>query len=147
VAEDGDSLEVGARRPIPRSELDLRFTRSGGPGGQHVNTSSTRAEVIFDLAGSPSLTDEEKDLARRRLRRRLDAEGRLRVVAQDERSQLRNRELAIARLEELLREALRPPPPPRRPTAPTRSAREQRLDGKRRTGQVKRLRRPPDTEE
>jgi ribosome-associated protein len=143
----GDVLDVGAARPLPVAELEYRFSRAGGPGGQHVNTSSTRAEVVFDLDRSPSLTDDEKALARRRLRGRLDGEGRLRVVAQDERSQLRNRELAIRRLEELLREALRPPPPPRRPTSPTRTAREQRLAGKRRTGQAKRLRRPPDTED
>jgi ribosome-associated protein len=147
MAEGEDSLDVGAGRPIPVSELDLRFTRSSGPGGQHVNTSSTRAEVTFDLAGSPTLTAEEKERAGRRLRRRLDGEGRLRVVAQDERSQLRNRELAMRRLTDLLREALAPPPPPRRPTAPSRAKKVERVEDKRRAGQRKRLRRPPETEE
>jgi ribosome-associated protein len=147
MAEGDDGLDVGARRPIPLSELDLRFTRSSGPGGQHVNTSSTRAEVTFDLAGSPSLTADEKERAGRRLRRRLDGEGRLRVVAQDERSQLRNRELAMRRLADLLREALAPPPPPRRPTAPSRAKKVERVEDKRRAGQLKRLRRPPDNEE
>jgi ribosome-associated protein len=108
-----------------------------------VNTSSTRVEAVFDLMGSPSLTDAERRRAARRLGSRLDAEGTLRVTAQDERSQLRNRELATRRLEHLLREALRPPPPRRRPTRPTRASQEQRLDSKRRTGARKRLRRPP----
>jgi ribosome-associated protein len=136
-------LEVGAAQPIPVSELRFRFSRSGGPGGQHVNTSSTRVELVFDLLGSPSLTDSERARATRRLGSRVEADGTLRVIAQDERSQLRNRELATSRLEELLRDALRPPPPPRRPTKPTRSSKEQRLDSKRRAGQQKRLRRPP----
>ena len=139
-----DGLDIGAAQPIPLSELRFRFSRSGGPGGQHVNTSSTRVEVVFDLLGSPSLTDAERARATRRLGSKLDADGTLRVVAQDERSQLRNRELATRRLEELLRDALRPPPPRRRATKPTRAAREQRLDSKRRAGVQKKLRRPPD---
>lgn len=137
-------LDVGAAQPIPEHELELRFTRSGGPGGQHVNTSATRVELVFDLEGSPSLTDAEKSRARRRLRSRLDAEGRLRVVAQDERSQARNRALARERLRELLRGALEPPPRPRRPTRPTAAATAERLEGKRRTATRKRARRPPD---
>ena len=144
---DGDVLDIGAERPLPVSELELRFTRSGGPGGQHVNTSSTRAELVFDVAGSPTLTDDERELARRRLRRRLDGDGRLRVVAQDERSQLRNRELATRRFVEIMRKALAPPAPPRRPTRPTRAAQERRIGEKRRTGEVKRLRRPPPADE
>jgi len=136
-------LDVGAAQPIPLSELRFRFSRSGGPGGQHVNTSSTRVELVFDLLGSPSLTDAERSRAVRRLGSRLEADGTVRVIAQDERSQLRNRELATRRLEELLRDALRPPPPPRRATKPTRSSQEQRLDSKRRAGTRKRLRRPP----
>jgi ribosome-associated protein len=144
---DGDVLDIGAERPLPASELELRFTRSGGPGGQHVNTSSTRAELVFDVAGSPTLTDDERELALRRLRRRLDGDGRLRVVAQDERSQLRNRELATRRLVEIMRKALAPPAPPRRPTRPTRAAQERRIGEKRRAGEVKRLRRPPPADE
>ena len=136
-------LDVGASRPIREDELTFRYTRSGGPGGQHVNTSSTRVELVFDVAGSPALTEPERSLARRRLRTRLDSEGRLRVVAQDERSRARNRAIAIERLVALMREALRPPPPPRRPTRPTRSATEERLGEKRRAGARKRLRRPP----
>jgi ribosome-associated protein len=136
-------LDIGASRALREEELAFRYTRSGGPGGQHVNTSSTRVELVFDLAGSPALTEPERALARRRLRSRLDSEGRLRVVAQDERSRARNRALAVERFCELMREALRPPPPPRRPTKPTRTATEQRLDTKRRAAARKRLRRPP----
>ncbi len=136
-------LDIGAARPLPPSELEFRATRSGGPGGQHVNTSSTRVELVFDLANSPTLTDAERDRARRRLRTRLDAEGRLRVVAQDERSQYRNRRLATERFCELMRAALAPPPPPRRPSRPTRAATEERLESKRRNTVRKRMRKPP----
>jgi ribosome-associated protein len=136
-------LDIGASQPLREEELVFRYTRSGGPGGQHVNTSSTRVELVFDLAGSRALTESERALARRRLRTRLDSEGRLRVVAQDERSRARNRAIAVERFCDVMREALRPPPPPRRPTKPTRTATEQRLEGKRRTGTMKRLRRPP----
>jgi ribosome-associated protein len=140
-------LDIGAERPLPESELEFRATRSGGPGGQHVNTSSTRVELVFDLEGSPTLTEAERARAARRLRRRLDADGRVRVVAQDERSQLRNRRLATERFCDLMRAALAPPPPPRRPTAPTRAARAERLESKRREGERKRLRRPPAPED
>jgi ribosome-associated protein len=125
------------------AELRFRFSRSGGPGGQHVNTTSTRVELVFDLEGSPTLTDRERSLARRRLRSRLDADGRLRIVAQDERSQTRYRGLAIERFTEAMRAALAPPPPPRRKTRPTAASRVRRLDSKRRAGETKRGRRPP----
>jgi ribosome-associated protein len=140
-------LDVGAQRPLPEDELEVRFSRSGGPGGQHVNTSATRVEVVLDVDASGSLTDDEKARIRRRLSRRLDAEGRLRVVAQDERSQARNRALATERLAELVRGALAPPPPPRRPTRPGRAAVERRLEEKRLAGQRKRARRPPQEPE
>jgi ribosome-associated protein len=136
-------LDIGAIRPLPEDELEFRASRSGGPGGQHVNTSSTRVELVFDLEASPTLTDAERTLARSRLRSRLDGDGRLRVVAQDERSQHRNRRLATDRFVELMRSALAPPPPPRRPTRPTRAATEERLESKRRDAARKRLRRPP----
>jgi ribosome-associated protein len=136
-------LDIGASRPLPLSELEFRATRSGRPGGQHVNTTSTRVELVFDLEGSPTLTDAERTRARRRLRSRLDGDGRLRVVAQDERSQHRNRRLATERFCALMRAALAPPPPPRRPTRPTRAATEERLEGKRRDAVRKRMRRPP----
>ena len=140
-------LDIGAARPLDESELEFRFTRSGGPGGQHVNTSATRVELVFDLAASQALDEVERSLAARRLRSRLDGDGRLRVVAQDERSQVRNRRLAIERFCELMREALRPPPPPRRPTRPGRAAEERRLAGKRQASTRKRLRRPPGNDQ
>jgi ribosome-associated protein len=136
-------LDIGASRPLPPDELEYRASRSGGPGGQHVNTSSTRVELVFDLEASPTLTEAERTLARSRLRSRLDSDGRLRVVAQDERSQYRNRRIATERFCELMRAALAPPPPPRRPTKPTRAATEQRLEAKRRDAVRKRMRRPP----
>jgi ribosome-associated protein len=136
-------LDIGASRPLPPSELEYRATRASGPGGQHVNTASTRVELWFDLEASPTLTDAERELARRRLRSRLDTDGRLRVVAQDERSQYRNRRLATDRFCDLMRAALAPPPPPRRPSRPTRAAKEERLEDKRRDATRKRLRRPP----
>lgn len=136
-------LDIGAAQQLREDELAFRYTRSGGPGGQHVNTSSTRVELVFDLAGSPALTERERSLARRRLRTRLDSEGRLRVVAQDERSRARNRAIAVERFCELMREALRPPPPPRRATKPSRAATRQRIEEKRQAGARKRLRRPP----
>ncbi len=144
---DGDLLEIGAASGLPMAELEFRFSRAGGPGGQHVNTSSTRVELVFDLERSPTLTDAERSRARRRLGARLDGEGRLRLVAQDERSQLRNRQLAVQRFVEAMREALAPPPPPRRPTRPSRAAKARRVEGKKRTGQVKRLRRRPEGDE
>ena len=140
-------LDIGAARPLDESELEFRFTRSGGPGGQHVNTSATRVELVFDLAASQALDELERSLAARRLRSRLDGDGRLRVVAQDERSQVRNRRLAIERFCELMREALRPPPPARRPTRPGRAAEERRLAGKRQASTRKRLRRPPGNDQ
>jgi ribosome-associated protein len=140
-------LDIGAARPLDESELEFRFTRSGGPGGQHVNTSATRVELVFDLTASQVLTDEERTLAARRLHSRLDGDGRLRVVAQDERSQSRNRRLAVERFCELMRDALRPPPPPRRATRPGRAAEERRLAGKRQASTRKRLRRPPENDQ
>jgi ribosome-associated protein len=114
-------------------ELDWRFSASGGPGGQHVNTSNTRAEVRFDIAGSPSLGPRQ----RARLLERLGPE--VRVVASDERSQLRNRELALERLRSRLADALRVATP-RRPTKPTKAAKERRLDDKRHRSETKRRR-------
>ena len=121
---------------LPRSEIELRFSRSSGPGGQHAQKSETRAEAVFDVEASTALTEAQK-------RRVVTKAGPvLRAVAQDERSQARNRELATERLVEQLREALRVPRR-RRPTKPTAASRERRLEGKRRRSQTKRLRRPP----
>ena len=120
-----------------RSEVAFRFSRSSGPGGQHAQKSSTRVEALFDVAASAGLTDAEK----RRVLARLGPV--VRSVAQDERSQLRNRELATDRIVEQLREATRVRRR-RRPTTPTAASRERRLDEKRRRGETKRLRRSTD---
>jgi ribosome-associated protein len=121
---------------LPLSDIELRVSRSSGPGGQHAQKSSTRVEALFDVEGSDALTENQK---RRVLAR---AGSVLRAVAQDERSQLRNRELAIERLVEKLRAALAVP---RRRVATKRpkAANERRLEGKRRRGRTKALRRPP----
>jgi ribosome-associated protein len=120
-----------------RSEVAFRFSRSSGPGGQHAQKSSTRVEALFDVESSVGLTDSE----RRRVLERLGPV--VRSAAQDERSQLRNRELATDRIVEQLRDAVRVRRP-RTPTKPTAAAQERRLEGKRRQSQTKRLRRPPD---
>ena len=122
---------------IPRSEIDFRFSRSSGPGGQHAQKSDTRVEASFDVEASSSLSEAQK--------RRVVAKAGpvLRAVAQDERSQWRNRELATERLVESLRHALKVVRR-RRPTKPTKASRERRLEQKRRRSDTKRLRRPPD---
>ncbi len=121
---------------LPLAEIELRFSRSSGPGGQHANTAETRVEAILDVEASSALTDVQK--------RRVTGKAgpTLRAVAQDERSQLRNRELATERVVEQLREALRVPRR-RRPTKPSAQSRKRRLESKRRRGETKRLRRPP----
>jgi ribosome-associated protein len=133
----GESIRVTRSVSIPRSEIELRFSRSSGPGGQHAQKTESRAEAIFDVERSVSLTDAQK--------RRVIAKAGpvLRAVAQDERSQWRNRELATERVVEELREALKVKRK-RRPTRPSTAARERRLEQKRRRSQTKRLRRPPD---
>jgi ribosome-associated protein len=128
---------------VPDAELIFRATRAGGPGGQHVNTSATRVEVIWDVAHAPSLTAEERAVILRRLASRIDGKGLLRVVAAERRSQLQNRIAAAERLRALVADALRPPKP-RRKTRPSRAAVEQRLAQKRRRAEKKRERRPAD---
>lgn len=127
---------------IPEHELTWRFSRSGGPGGQSVNTTDSRAELLFDLASSPSVPDHLRARALARLEGRI-VDGRVSVVASEYRSQLRNREAARARLADLLDRAFAPPAPKRRPTKPSRGAKERRLAGKKRRGEVKSLRRRP----
>jgi len=124
---------------IPLAELTWRFSRSSGPGGQHANTADTRAEVRFDIAGSPSLGPRQ----RARLLERLGEE--VRVVASDERSQARNRDLALQRLAERLSNGLRVEAP-RRPTKPTKASVRRRLDAKRRQATRKADRRRPPAE-
>jgi ribosome-associated protein len=125
---------------IPPGELDARATKAGGPGGQHVNTSSTRVELLWRLAESRAVTDEQRARLRLKLAPRLDSEGNVRVVASDTRSQRQNRILAEERLVTLVRRALAIPKT-RRKTAPTRSAIERRLADKRMRSQRKQERR------
>ena len=125
---------------IPENELQLKFSRSGGPGGQNVNTRDTKVEVIFDVTGSPSLGPRQRERALRNLDGKLDSEGKLHVIASEERSQAQNRELAVGRLQNMMSDALRPDPAPRRPTKPSKGAQERRLAGKKARGQLKRLR-------
>ncbi len=136
MGTDTDPLRVTGSVTIPAHELEWRFGPSGGPGGQHANRAHTRAEVRFDVVASSALGPAQRD----RLRARL---GDVVVVsADDERSQLRNRRLALDRLRHRLAGALRVEPP-RRPTRPTRAAVERRLEAKRRQAARKRDRRPP----
>lgn len=142
MANLGD-LRVGRGVVIPAAELRFRFSRSGGPGGQNVNKRATRAELVFDLASSGSLTPDQKRRASRALSSRLDSRGRVRVTAQASRTQAQNRAQALEALRDLLADALRPPPRPRRPTAPTKAARERRLAAKKARSEIKRRRAAP----
>lgn len=134
---DGESIRVTRSVVLPLSEVRFRTSRSSGPGGQHAQKSETRVEALFDVEASAALSDAQK----RRVTRR--AGPVLRAIAQDERSQLRNRELAVERLVEQLRSALRVERK-RVPTKPTAAAKERRLQGKKRRSETKRLRRTPD---
>ena len=120
---------------VPAAELVERFSRSPGPGGQSVNTSDSRVELDYDVATSSALTDTQRARALRRW-----PEGRVSIAASEHRSQHRNRVAARERLAELLREALAPPPPPRRATKPTRGSKERRLRAKKERAQTKALR-------
>lgn len=133
-------IHVNDRLSIPRSELEFRATRSGGPGGQHVNTSSTRIELVWNVADSPSLWEDERARLLEKLAHRIDGEGNIRVVSQGQRSQLQNREAATERLATLVARAL-VVPRQRKPTRPTRASKERRLEQKRRRGSIKRERR------
>jgi ribosome-associated protein len=132
---DGESIRVTRSVVLPLAEIEHRFSRSSGPGGQHAQKSETRVEAVFDVEASTALSDVQK--------RRVVARAGpvLRAVAQDERSQTRNRELAVERLVEQLRRALKVERR-RVPTKPTEASRERRLEQKRRRSELKRLRRP-----
>jgi len=141
MADDG-TLDVSPELRLPLSELEMRASRAGGPGGQHVNTSSTRVEVWWDVAGSRALSEDQRHRLLARLAGRLDRAGRLRVVEGGSRSQLRNRQAATERLARLVAEALRIPKARKR-TRPSRAAKAARLEAKRRRAAVKRERRRP----
>ncbi|HWN17842.1 MAG TPA: alternative ribosome rescue aminoacyl-tRNA hydrolase ArfB [Gemmatimonadales bacterium] len=141
MAEDS-ALDITPELRLPLSELEYLASRAGGPGGQHVNTSSTRIEVWWDVANSPSLSPEQRAQLLDRLRARLDSAGRLRVVSSGTRSQLRNREDATERLRTVVAAGLAVRKA-RKPTKPTRAAKAARLEAKRRRAATKRHRRPP----
>jgi ribosome-associated protein len=138
VATDG--IRVNASLVIPRDELTARASRAGGAGGQHVNTSSTRIELLWNIASSRILSEEQRARLTQKLSSRLDSEGNVRVVASDRRSQLQNRESAEDRLAELVKAAL-VVPKKRRATKPSRAAKQARLDSKKRQSNKKRERR------
>lgn len=131
---------------IPLEELTFRFSRAGGPGGQHVNRSATQVELLFDVARSPSLTEDQRARIQTALANRIDYDGVLHVVASGTRSQYRNRKQAVARFQALLRRALQVRRR-RRPTRPSDASRQRRLEAKRRRAEKKRLRAPAGPEE
>jgi ribosome-associated protein len=142
-----EELRITPEVSIPYDELEFRVSRASGPGGQGVNTTDSRVELRFDLAGSPSIPPAAKQRALHRLASRLDSSGRLRVIAQTQRSQLLNRREAAERLAELLAPAMAAPRT-RRPTRPSAAARARRVESKRRRSATKRLRqRPQDSGE
>lgn len=140
---DPGFLLITPELSIPLAELEYRASRSGGPGGQHVNTSSTRIEVWWNIAASGSVSEEQRARLLTRLASRLDSSGSLRLVSSGSRSQLRNREEATSRLRGIVALALKIPKK-RKPTRPTRAAKAARLDDKRRQAAKKRERKPPD---
>jgi ribosome-associated protein len=131
-----DGIQVAEGTVIPLEEIQFRASRSSGPGGQHANVTASRIEAVFEVDASKALTDRQRALLKRKLGDRVTA------VAQDARSQARNRELALERLREKIAAGLRRPKP-RRPTKPSRAARQRRLEQKRKTSQRKEQRRPP----
>ena len=131
---------------IPAAELSFRATRAGGPGGQHVNQTSTRVEVRWQVTTSASLTEAQKERLLEKLSSRIDSRGYIRVVAEERRSQLRNREAEVERLNELVQAALKTPKP-RKKTKPPASANRKRLDEKRHRSAQKQQRRPVDRDE
>jgi ribosome-associated protein len=138
-------LEVSPALTIPESELGWRFSRSSGPGGQHVNTTDSRVELSWNVAGSGALSDSQRLMLVTRLERRLIA-GVITVTASEQRSQLRNREIALAKLSDLVAEGFAPEAAPRRPTKPTRGSNRRRLAAKEQRAATKRQRRRPTAE-
>jgi len=133
-------IEIAENTFLREEELAFKTSRSGGPGGQNVNKLNTRVTVLFDVAGSLSLSDEQKQRIRGRLSTRIDKRGVLHIVSQKHRSQEANRQAAVERLQELLREALTPEPA-RKKTRTPRAAHERRIREKKRRGEIKQKRR------
>ncbi|MDY7000816.1 MAG: alternative ribosome rescue aminoacyl-tRNA hydrolase ArfB [Thermodesulfobacteriota bacterium] len=139
-------IAITTRTVIPWDELSFTASRSSGPGGQHVNKTSTRITLLFDVAGSPSLTETQKALISRKLANRMNKQGVLRIVSQTTRSQQANKERAVARFAEILGNALRRAKP-RKKTQVSPEARQRRLEAKKRRGQIKRGRARPSIQE
>ncbi|HSR31448.1 MAG TPA: alternative ribosome rescue aminoacyl-tRNA hydrolase ArfB [Anaerolineae bacterium] len=133
---DDETLQINEQVRIPLDELSFRYSRSSGPGGQHAQKSSTRVELLFDVANSPSLTDAQRARVLKRLGSLVDSAGVVHLTSQSQRSQLRNREEVTARFEALMRKALKPRKR-RKPTEPTAASREKRLRKKKQRSQVK----------
>lgn len=142
TASHRPGLRIAAGVTIPESELSWRFSRSSGPGGQGVNTADSRAELVWDAARSTALSPAQRRRVLERMSGRLVG-GVLTIAASEHRAQLRNRDAARTRLAAAVAEALRPPSPTRRPTTPSRGAKERRLTAKKQRTGVKQLRRPP----
>ncbi|MEJ2217035.1 MAG: alternative ribosome rescue aminoacyl-tRNA hydrolase ArfB [Gemmatimonadota bacterium] len=138
-------VPIHRRLTIPASELTFRASRSGGPGGQHVNTSSTKVELLWDVAGSPSLTEKQRARLLKRLANRIDGDGVLHLTEGGSRSQHRNREAVTERFARLVRTALRKRKR-RVPTKPTKASKERRLQTKKKRSRKKQLRKPPEPE-
>jgi ribosome-associated protein len=138
-----DDLKISASITIPAGELGWTFSPTGGPGGQHANRSSTRAELRFDAGASRAFDDE----TRQRVLSRLATGGVVTVIVDETRSQWRNRQIARQRLTDRMREALKPDPPRRRATRPSRAARQRRADAKKARSRTKSLRKPPGSED
>jgi ribosome-associated protein len=135
-----ESIILNDKISIPASELDIRFSRSSGPGGQHVNKTSTQAELTFDLANSPSIPDDDREWLIEKLKHRMDSNGQLRLTSQDTRSQRQNKAIVVERFTEMLRHALRRPKK-RKPTKPSRAAVQRRIESKKKHGEKKSNRR------
>lgn len=140
---DEAAIRIDEAVSVPMAELAFRASRSGGPGGQHVNTSSTRVELTWDVGATTALTDEQRARVMKRLAGRIDGAGVLHMASSRTRSQARNREDVMERFRALLARAL-VPPVPRRKTKPPRAAKEERLREKKKRSETKKLRRPPD---
>jgi len=135
-------VRINAVLSVPMSEVSFHFSRSGGPGGQHVNRTESRVELRFNVALSPSLSDDQRARLVNKLANQIDGDGVLHLFADTYRSQFQNRQAAIRRFQQLLKKALRPEKT-RRPTKPTKAAKERRLQQKKHQGQKKRLRKKP----
>ena len=140
--DDTQKLAISDNLQIPTSELHYRYSRSSGPGGQHVNRTASQVELIWDVMHSPSLSKTQRHRIAQALATRIDKEGKLHLTASEKRSQLQNKRAVTKRFVELLRMAIRPRKK-RIPTTPSLSAQEKRLQEKHRRSEKKQMRRPP----